>query len=110
MSPTELADRYFTNVRARDIDAWIALFADDAAYVLPNGATYSGLAAIREFQVSVFTASPPFPTPTAIVVGDGAIAVEVNALLPDGSVRQTANFYDLDSQGKIKRLSVYIKT
>lgn len=110
MTPTELADAYFKNVRARDIDAWIALFAEDATYVLPNGNAFSGVAEIKEFQLSVFAASAPFPTPRARIVGEAAIAVEIDAQLPDGTVRQTANFFHLNGSGQIERLSVYIRT
>jgi ketosteroid isomerase-like protein len=42
--PTELADRYFASVRARDIDNFIALFADDATFVRPDGREVSGIA------------------------------------------------------------------
>jgi ketosteroid isomerase-like protein len=107
MSPTDLADRYFANVRARDIDAWLALFAEDATYVLPDGRRFCGLAAIREFQLGVFTAGAPFPTAGAKVVGETSIAVEIEARLPDGTVRQTANFFHLNAAGQIQRLSIY---
>jgi hypothetical protein len=45
-----------------------------------------------------------------MIVGDAAIAVEIEARLPDGSSRRTANFYHLNSQGRIQRLSVYMRS
>lgn len=109
MKPSELAERYFECIRARDIDGLIALYAEDATFVLPNGRVFSGAAKIREMQLGVFAASAPFPTPVAMVVGDGAVAVEIEAKLADGTTRQTANFFHLTADGRIQRLSVYMR-
>lgn len=109
MTPNEIADRYFASVRARDIDGLIALFAEDATFILPNGQEFKGAAAIREIQLGVFANGAPYPTPRAMVVGEKSLAVEVEARLPDGSVRHTANLYALDGEGKIQRLSVYMQ-
>jgi len=102
-------DAYFAAVRAKDIDAWIALFADDATYALPNGKVFEGKAAIREVQQSVFASGAPFPTPSGRITGSEGIAVEVEAALPDGSVRQTTNVYRFDEAGKIRSLNVYMR-
>jgi len=107
--PSATVDAYFAAVRARDIDAWMALFAEDASYSLPNGQTFQGKAAIREFQQVVFGSGSPFPTPGARFVGSNAIAVEVEAQLPDGSVRHTANHYRFDESGRIRSLTVYMR-
>ena len=107
MPPTELADRYFTSVRACDIDGFIALFAEDATLVRPDGRELSGIAAIREMELGVFAVSPPKPSPVAIVAGENSIAVELHVRLPDGTVRRMANFFHLNAQGRIQRLSIY---
>jgi uncharacterized protein (TIGR02246 family) len=107
MNPRDIAERYFAAIRAQDLDALGALYAEDATFILPNGKAFEGLAAIRAMHKNVFAAGAPFPTPVAIVTGDASVAVEIEARLPDGSVRQTANFYHLDAAAKIARLSVY---
>lgn len=107
--PSATVDAYFAAVRAKDIDAWMALFADDASYALPNGQAFQGKPAIREFQQMVFASGSPFPTPGARFVGTEGIAVEVEAQLPDGTVRHTTNHYRFDDSGKIRSLTVYMR-
>jgi ketosteroid isomerase-like protein len=107
VTPTELAERYFAAVRAKDIDAFVALFAEDACFILPGGQTFEGKQAIRETQEKVFASGSPFPTPLALVAGDNGLAAEVEARLPDGTVRRTVNLYTLGEDGRIQRLSVF---
>ncbi|MBV1686823.1 nuclear transport factor 2 family protein [Novosphingobium sp. G106] len=102
-------DAYFAAVRAKDIDAWMALFAEDATYALPNGQVFEGKAAIREFQTMVFGSGSPFPNPGGRFVGSEGIAAEIEAQLPDGSVRHTTNHYRFDDEGKIRSLTVYMR-
>ena len=109
MTASELPQRYFEAVRARDIDALMALYDEDASFVLPNGRELQGAAAIREMQQSVFASGAPFPTPIASVIGESAAAVEIEARLSDGSMRRTANFFHLTAEGHIARLSVYMR-
>ncbi|RZK02919.1 MAG: hypothetical protein EOO76_05075 [Novosphingobium sp.] len=107
--PSATVDAYFAAVRAKDMDAWIALFAEDARYALPNGQSFQGRPAIREFQQMVFGSGSPFPTPGARFVGAEGIAVEIEAKLPDGTVRNTTNHYRFDDAGKITSLTVYMR-
>lgn len=107
--PSTTVDGYFAAIRAKDIDALMALYAEDATFTLPTGKTASGKAAIRETHLGVFAAASPYPTPVARIVGGDAIAVEVEAALPDGSVRQTTNIYRFDEGGKIRSLGVYMR-
>lgn len=109
MRPEDVASSYFACIRAKDIDGLMALYAEDATFTLPNGKSASGKAAIRETHLGVFAAGSPSPTPLAMVVGENAIAVEIEARLPDGSVRHTANFYHLDENGLIQSLGVYMR-
>ncbi len=110
MTADTVTDRYFAAIRSRDIDSLIALYADDATFILPNGKAFVGKAAIREMHLGVFAAGAPIPSPTLLIAGEAAIAVEIEASLPDGTVRHTANHYQLNGDGLIQRLSVYVKT
>ena len=102
-----LVDRYFAHMRARDLEGLAGLFAEDAVVVLPDGKETAGLAAIRGMYQHIFGAGAPSPT-LVVTVCDGAIAAtEIRATLPDGSVRHTANFFHLDPEGRIARLSIY---
>lgn len=107
MNPTDVANRYFASVRTRDIDAFMALFAEDATLMLPDGRAIVGAAAIRKMETAVFAAGSPMPTPTTMVASVDAIAVQIDVRLPDGSLLKMANFYHLDGEGRIKQLSVY---
>ncbi len=109
MNPTDVTERYFASVRARDLDGLVALYAEDACFTLPNGREFNGIDAIREMHRSVFAAGGPSPTPLASIADAGSIAVEIEARLPDGTVRRTANFYYLNAAGRIQRLSVYMR-
>jgi hypothetical protein len=110
VNPKDVADRYFAAIRARNIEELIALYADDATFVLPNGTESHGIAAIRQTHENVFAAGAPLPSPQAFIVGNSGIAVEIEARLPDGTIRRTANFYHLNDQGRIQRLSVYVRS
>ena len=95
---------------ARDIDRFISLFAEDAIIILPDGREVSGAPAIREMELAVFAASPPTPTPVAIVAGEDSVAVEIEVRLPSGQLLKCANFFHLNKEGRIQRLSVYCKS
>jgi hypothetical protein len=108
--PSELPDLYFPSVLARDIDRFISLFADDAIMSLPDGREILGVADIRKMELSVFeSSSPPSPKPVYIVTGDDSVAVEIDVRLPNGQILKMANFFQLDGEGRIRRLSVYRK-
>jgi uncharacterized protein (TIGR02246 family) len=110
VNPQNVAEQYFAAIRARNIEDLMALYADDATFVLPNGKESKGITAIREMHQMVFRAAAPMPVPQAMIVGDAAVAVEIEARMPDGISRRTANFYHLNSYGRIQRLSVYMRS
>jgi uncharacterized protein (TIGR02246 family) len=110
VDPKTVADRYFAAIKARNIDDLMALYADDASFVLPNGNECKGVAAIREMHLNVFKAAAPSPAPQAWVIGYASAAVEIEAQMSDGTRRRTANFYQLNDQGRIQRLSVYMRS
>lgn len=107
--PQATVDSYFAAVRAKDIDALMALYAEDATFTLPNGKSFTGKDTIRGVHQSVFDSGSPFPDPGARFVGAEGIAVEIEAQLPDGSVRNTTNHYRFDETGKILSLGVYAR-
>jgi ketosteroid isomerase-like protein len=109
VAPGDVAQRYFECIRSRDIDGLVRLYAEDATFTLPDGRQFAGASAIRQMHAGVFAATAPVPTPLDMIVGDRAVAVEIEAQLPDGSSRRTANFYHLNSDGKIDRLNVYMR-
>ena len=67
VNPKTIADRYFAAIRARNIDDLLALYADDATFVLPNGKESKGVAAIREMHQNVFKAASPLPVPLPMI-------------------------------------------
>jgi hypothetical protein len=107
INPNEIAERYFASVRARDIEAFMALFATNATFTLPDGRVLSGLDDIRKMESETFERGAPYPLPTAIVSSRNAIAVQVDVRVPSGSILKMANFYRLDEAGLIRSLSVY---
>ena len=110
MTVESVVERYFVAIRSRDIDGLLALYAPDASFVLPNGKQFDGIAAIGELQRSVFAGAAPTPTVVNKVLGTNSAAVEIEARLADGTVRRTANFYQLSAEGRITRLSVYARS
>jgi hypothetical protein len=109
MNPADVTERYFASIRARDLDGLSALYAENARFTLPNGREFNGVDAIREMHRTVFAAGGPIPTPLKSIAGANSIAVEIEARLPDGTVRRTANLYYLDAAGRIQELSVYMR-
>jgi ketosteroid isomerase-like protein len=107
VNPTELADRYFECMRARDLDGLCALFAEEAVVVLPDGREVAGLAAVRGMYQHIFATGAPTPAPQATIAGPDGVATEIETRLGDGSSRRTANFFHLEPGGRIVRLSVY---
>jgi 3-hydroxyisobutyrate dehydrogenase-like beta-hydroxyacid dehydrogenase/ketosteroid isomerase-like protein len=109
VDPQQTVDGYFRAIRAKDIDALMALYAADATFTLPNGKSFSGKDEIRKLHLGVFAAGSPYPTPGARFVGAEGIAVEITAQLADGSVRHTTNHYRFDEAGRIRSLGVYAR-
>lgn len=110
MNTSTLADRYFASMKSRDLEGLMTLFATDATMILPDGREFSDVTAIRAMYVGLFAMQPPVPTPIAMIAGAQGVATEIEAQLPNGTVRRTANFFHLDSAGLIKRLSVYARS
>jgi uncharacterized protein (TIGR02246 family) len=69
VNPKDVADCYIAAMRARNVDDLIALYAEDATFVLPNGKEFRGIAAIRAMHESVLKAASPMPNARAMVIG-----------------------------------------
>jgi uncharacterized protein (TIGR02246 family) len=109
MDVRKVIDGYFAAIRAKDIDGLMTLYAADATFSLPDGRQFTGTEAIRAMHSSVFSAAAPVPSHGRAIMAQSAAAIEIEARLPDGSVRHTTNHFYLDGEGRIERLSVYIK-
>lgn len=103
-----LTRRYFAAVRACDLDGLLALFAADAVMTVPDGRTWTGIAAIRQWFTAVLAAQPK-PSCLAEIAGAHGVAAEIETELGDGSTRRTANFFHLDDSGLITVLSSYAR-
>jgi ketosteroid isomerase-like protein len=100
-------ERYFASIRQRNLDGLTELVAADATLTLPDGRDLSGLAAIRDMYARLFAAVAPAPTPGEVLAGVQRAAAEIEAQLPDGTVRRTANFFYFNGEGLITRVSIY---
>jgi len=109
VDPLQTVDNYFAAISAQDIDGLMVLYAEDANFTLPNGTIVNGKANIRDLHQKVFSAGAPKPVPIEKIVGSQCVAVEIEAHLPDGSVRYTTNHYRFDEMGKILSLGVYAR-
>lgn len=108
MSHVEIVDQYFASVRARDIDAFMALFANDAIFITPDGRSHAGADAIRTMESAVFaTENPPTPSPGPVVANEYSAAVEVEVRLPNGAIHRMGSFFQFNASGSIQRLSIY---
>ena len=107
--PDRMADAYFAAIRARDIDALVALFASDATLKFPDGRTAEGADAVRHLYSTAFAAGWPTPTPGARIATPTTILVEVAAISGSGSEARTANLYRFDRAGLIRELSIYMQ-
>jgi hypothetical protein len=103
----ELRDRYFTAMCGADLAGVLALFADEAVVILPDGQVREGKAALEAMFSAIFDQSCPSPSPGPIIGGNGAWAVEVETKLPNGRTRNTANFFQLNAAGLIDRMHSY---
>lgn len=107
MTGQDLRDCYFTAMRGADLGAVLALFADDAVAILPDGRVYSGKSELGVMFSDIFAQSRPQPTPGPMTGSGLYWAVEVATQLPDGRQRHTANFFHLTPAGLIAHMHSY---
>lgn len=109
MDNRRLADQYFSIVNSGDLDALCALYTKDAVVGIPNGTELHGVAAIRTMYSGLFADNAPAPKPINVITGPDSIAAQLEIRLPSGEVRHTANFFQLNKDGLITRMTVYLR-
>lgn len=102
-----LATAYFAAVRGRDMAALLALFADDATLVFPNGTRFEGLDAIGANYAATFANGWPTPTPGYRFTGPDGVAVEVDVIAPSGAPAKALSIFRCNRAGRITSLTVY---
>jgi uncharacterized protein (TIGR02246 family) len=111
-----LPDTYFKAVDARDVDAILAHFADDATLIVQTDhAVFSGAEEIRRMFTDFCTNSVSiFHEIKNIVVESeaGKVATEQSYIgeLNDGTKNDmhNCNFFDIDSDGKFSRVIIWM--
>ncbi|HIF94316.1 MAG TPA: nuclear transport factor 2 family protein [Myxococcales bacterium] len=105
-SPDEIAETYFSRVRARDLSV-VDLFHQDAELV-GLGARKKGHAAIRDFYGGVIERAGPTPTLVGSLLVDGErVAAEIVIELAGGSTVHAVDVF-LVQQGLIRSLTYFI--
>jgi hypothetical protein len=107
MTPQEIADAYFPAMVQQDLEALLALFAEGATIVWPDGRAIQGKAAIREAYAAMFTRPTNNPAPGPLMVGPEGFSTQVRSRLPDGSERRTINVFRLSMDGLVARMDSY---
>jgi hypothetical protein len=110
IDPQGLAARYFKAMREQDLPTLRSLFAADAVLSVPDGRSFQGIEAICGWFAQLFASVSPSPTCVSELATPRAIAVEIEAALPNGTVRRTANFFDVDERGLVKGLRAYARS
>ena len=109
-SPRDVVDAYCDAINAKDLDALLALFADDAVLQHPIG-TFEGPAKLREFYGGIVMKAD-----TKLTVGaraaDGNVAIaEVTGVSPAApdQPQHACDVFCLDDDGRVSRLSIYYR-
>ena len=111
-TPTEVAEAYTRAVRAGDLKALRALFADDAEMVcrplddwLPTGRMTGGDNIVEFYGKLLDAWGGADPHPGEMMVVGNRVAVEIQAHHAD-FIDEVADFFTIDD-GKITRIAVY---
>jgi hypothetical protein len=106
MMGEELRTRYWSAMQAADLPAVLALFAEDAVVVLPDGIEHKGKPALKALFANIL-ANRPSPSPGPITGGGDYWAAEVETITQDGGKRNTANFFRLNGDGLVASMHGY---
>ncbi|UVO52642.1 nuclear transport factor 2 family protein [Sphingomonas sp. SUN039] len=107
MSRTDAVAAYFAAMRAQDLEAFAALFSDNAEIVWPDGRAVSGIDAIRTTYARLFEHPSNNPQPGPVMMADDCCATEVHSKLPDGSERRTINVFHFGADDRFIRMASY---
>ena len=104
MTDTDVVNRYFEAIRAKDADSLRSLFADDAVLVTLAG-EFRGPDAIAAFYRDLaFQTADLWPEPGLPIVDGARVGVEIR-LRMNGQVSLVGDFFTL-RDGRIERLLV----
>ena len=102
-----LAQAYFAAMREQSLDALLALLAEDAVIVWPDGRAIEGRQSIAAAYERIFSGPSNNPDPGSIMLGPDSFSAEVTSRFPDGDTRRTINVFRLDTDGQIVRMDSY---
>ncbi len=103
-----LLRRYFSSVKARDIDTLMQLYAPQGRLLLGSGQQIAGCEALREFFEKLFAHSPPSPEPVR-VFGDGLSWVaQLEIALHGGGTQRVLDLFTLTDDGQVAELAIYM--
>jgi hypothetical protein len=104
--PKEIAENYFSHMRAGDI-AVVELFAEDAE-LRGLGFRKQGRDQIREFYSGVIAGARPTPSPAGPILAEGNRAfAEVYISLADGGKVHAIDIFEVEA-GRIRSLTYFI--
>ena len=107
MDQMAVIERYFVHMTNGDAAAVASLFMEDATLATPDGREFTGRPAIGAMYAALLAAQRPLPHRVAQVMGERAVAFEIEGRLPDGTPTKTANFFFFTEDGLIQRVSAY---
>jgi len=109
----ELVERYLDRIVAHDWDAMSECLADDVVRTGPFGDTYSGKRDYVEFLSGLMPSLEGYSMRVDRIVADSAFAVaELSETVELGGVpveTPEALVFDMDDDGRIARISIYIR-
>jgi hypothetical protein len=109
VDPRKVVDRYIEVATADGKGALADLFAPDAVFLAPDGATYRGRDQIAAFyERHLADIVPRFHVHRAVVSGDDCW-VELADPPMDAPVLLASSHYTVDEEGFISRLAVYVR-
>jgi len=108
---TSIAHRYAAAINAADIDALMALFADDGVLLHPAG-VFADRAAMAGFYTDAVFAGKAVIEVVATARDGNREWAQIEATSPlseDGERMYAADVFELDDAGRIVRLAIYYR-
>ena len=109
---TGVVERYLAGLVAHDWAATEACLAPDVVRIGPFGDTYTPRSAYLDFLKDLMPKLPGYSMEVHRVVGDGPVVAELSETVEvDGAplVTPESLVFDLDDQGRIARVAVYVQ-
>lgn len=101
---------YVEAINARDLDALLTLFAEDARLRHPFG-VYEGREELSEFYGDMVIPAETTLTIHRVVAEGSLAAVEISALSPHApdTPQYALDLFEIDDAGKVSELAVYYR-